>query len=230
MSKINFCVFLPAFNEESSIENCILNIYNFISENNLNASILVVNDGSTDNTLKILTQLKSNIPNLIVHSSQINQGYGEANRIAARIIKNLGFDYALIMDADGTQSPIYISNFIPLMDQGIDFIKATRYSKGGGVKGVPFKRVYISKVGNLLSRFFIKANLTDFTNGFRAIKSSLWSELKSTERGFEVLIEEVYLASKLKVKFGEVPYILESRNEAFSKSKFSYNYKVYIRY
>ena len=230
MSKISFCIFLPAYNEQNGIEQCVRNIHCFLSENNIKASILVVDDGSTDNTLNVLNQLKDQVPNLIIHSYENNQGYGEANRIASTIIQSMGFDYALIMDADGTQAPIYIKNFLPLMENGIDFIKATRYSKGGRVKGVPFKRVLISKFGNRLAGFFIRINLTDFTNGFRAIKSNIWADLKSTERGFEVLIEEVYLASKLNIKFDEVPYVLEARDEVYSKSKFSYKFKVYFRY
>jgi hypothetical protein len=117
------------------------------------------------------------------------------------------------------------------MHEGKDFIKATRYSKGGKVVDVHWKRVWISRIGNRLAKFFIDVPLTDFTNGFRAIKTSLWVKLNTTERGFESLIEEIYLAKKIGgISFEEVPYVLTARIKEGSVSKFTYSLQVYKRY
>ena len=76
------------------------------------------------------------------------------------------------MDADLTQDPKYINDFIDLMNKDIDLIKATRYSNGGGTDGVPFQRKIISLCGNYIAKFFMKLPITDYTNGFRAIKTN----------------------------------------------------------
>lgn len=75
--------------------------------------------------------------------------------------------------------------------------------------------------------------LTDFSNGFRAIRTEAWAKLATTESNFVVLIEEVYLAGKMGLSFAEVPYILTIRKEEGSESKFTYqwsNYWSYLRY
>jgi hypothetical protein len=72
--------------------------------------------------------------------------------------------------------------------------------------------------------------LSDFSNGFRAIRSDKWRQIASTENRFELLIEECYLARKLGLSFGEVPYVLTVRQEPGSTSKFSYRWNVYFNY
>jgi glycosyltransferase involved in cell wall biosynthesis len=228
---LNFCVVLPIFNEQECLSSCIKNISNYLANVKGRTGIIAVDDGSTDDSRSILEMLKADIPNLILAFHETNQGYGGANRTAAKIAHENHFKYALVMDSDGTQAVEYIESFIRPMMDNIDFIKATRYSKGGGVIDVHWKRVLISRIGNKLAGFFMDAPLSDFTNGFRAIKVDLWANLKTTERGFESLIEEVYLARKLKgVSFDEVPYVLTARVIDGSVSKFRYTPSVYKRY
>jgi len=226
----SFCIVLPVYNEASCIESSIRGIINFLSTIAGRTGIIAIDDGSNDGSLDILRRLELIFTNLVVVSHARNLGYGEANRSASKIALQQGFDYAIIMDADGTQDVKYISNFFDPMERGVDFIKATRYAKGGGVEGVPWKRVAISKVGNKLAQCLMGVPLTDFTNGFRAIKSSVWGKLGTTERNFAVLIEEVYLAKRVGVSFSEVPYILVARTEESSQSKFIYSFSVYRNY
>jgi glycosyltransferase involved in cell wall biosynthesis len=228
---VNFCIVLPVYNEQECLSVCVQNIAQYLSKIQGRTGIIAVDDGSTDDSRSILIELKKEIPNLILAFHANNQGYGGANRTAARVAYENKYKYALIMDSDGTQAVDYIGDFLPPMIKNIDFIKATRYSKGGGVIDVHWKRVLISRVGNKLAKFFIDVPLTDFTNGFRAIKTDLWLELKTTERGFESLIDEVYLVKKIKgVSFHEVPYILSARMLDGSVSKFTYTPSVYKRY
>ena len=228
---INFCVVLPIYNEQECLETCIRNIAKYLEKIEGRTGIIAVDDGSTDNSKDILISLQAQIPNLLLIFHEQNQGYGGANRTAAIAAHQNNFEYALVMDSDGTQSVEYIGNFIKPMREGKDFIKATRYSKGGKVIDVHWKRVWISRIGNRLARFFIDVPLSDFTNGFRAIKTDLWVKLLTTERGFESLIEEVYLAKKIgNISFEEVPYVLTARVEEGSVSKFTYSPEVYKRY
>ena len=227
----SFCIVLPVYNESAGIIDCIKNISKHLNGLNIKTGIIAIDDGSSDDSYELMISLSKSLPNLLVVKHNINGGYGAANRTGAKAASDLGFDYALIMDADGTQSVHYIDDFLPYMEAGIDFIKATRYSNGGGVVGVNWKRVWISKIGNKLAQFLMRVPLTDFTNGFRAIKTKIWVNLLSRENGFELLIEEVYLARKLgQITFAEVPYTLTARVELGSQSKFTYSVSVYKNY
>lgn len=226
----NFCVILPMYNEASNAEACIKELSSFLDGVSARTAIIAVNDGSSDGTWEKLNSLTLKHSKLIVANHPENKGYGAANKTAFSLALANGFDYALVMDADRTQRIHYIEGFFEPMRQNVDFIKATRYAKGGGVDGVPFKRWAVSWLGNLFARLVLRVPLTDYTNGFRAIKTELLAQMDCRENGFALLIEEVYQAKKLNATFDEVPYRLTVRADLISNSKFIYSWKVYKSY
>lgn len=226
----SFCIILPLYNEAAEVVRCVEGIAAFLDTVLARTAIVAVDDGSKDASFPLLQDLQGRIKNLIVERHLQNGGYGAANRTGCRVAAEHGFEYGLVMDADGTQDPRFIERFFEPMRQGTDFIKATRYALGGSVEGVPWQRRLVSLVGNKLARRAMGVPLTDFTNGFRAIRTELWRRLSTTERNFAVLVEEVHLARKLGATFGEVPYVLTVRREPGSASKFVYSWPVYRTY
>ena len=226
----SFCVILPMFNEEKGASASIRGIAQFLRGVEARTAIIAVDDGSRDRTLAVLNALKGELPSLIVAAHEKNQGYGAANRTAFAVAVKEGFEYALVMDADGTQSPQYIERFFEPMRAAVDFIKATRYARGGSVTGVRFRRWVISWAGNKLARLVLRLPITDYTNGFRAIRIPILKRLRCKESGFAMLIEEVVQAKKLGATFAEVPYRLTARAKEASASKFVYSGKIYLGY
>ncbi len=218
------------YNEQDSAEKSIGGIADFLSTLHSRTSVIAVNDGSLDNTLGVLQELSKRYPSLIVVNCASNGGYGEANRAGFRAAIEHGFDYAMVMDGDGTQHPVFIEQFLRPMMLSYDFIKATRYSPFSKVEGVSFKRRFISLVGNKMAKVCIRAPITDYTNGFRAIKCTLLARMMTKEKGFSMLIEEVVQGKKLGAKFYEVPYTLTARGKGESMSKFVYSLGVYGSY
>jgi len=226
----SFCVVVPMYNERPDVARCIQRLSNFLEKVPARTAIIAVDDGSTDGTLGELRRLDSEIPNLIVEARPQNGGYGAANRTGFAAALREGFEYAVVIDADGTQDPAYIEGFFAPMRAGSDFIKATRYASGGRVIGVSWRRYVVSWVGNRLARLVLRSNLTDYTNGFRAIRGSLLARLETRETSFVVLLEEIRVARKLRATFAEAPYTLTVRADDGSTSKFSYSWRVYLRY
>ncbi len=226
----SFAVILPMFNEQACAASSIESIHNALKNIPAVTGIIAVNDGSTDSTLLVLESLQERIPGLIVVNREQNGGYGGANRSGFKAAEIEGFEYVLVMDADGTQDPKFIDDFLAPMSKSVDFIKATRYSKHSAVIGVSFQRKFVSWVGNLLARLMLRLPITDYTNGFRAIRTDLANQLDTHERGFAVLVEEVSKAKKLNATFAEVPYTLTARIDPGSQSKFVYSTQVYKNY
>lgn len=227
--KVSFAVVLPMFNEEKNAQACVVGIDNFLKKVKQRTAIIAVNDGSQDKTLEILEKLTPKIPRLIIASHPKNKGYGAANITGAKLAYREKFDYVLFMDADLTQNVKYITPFITEMKKGTDYIKATRYNLGGSVKGVPWKRKVVSRVGNQLAKILFRLPLSDYTNGFRAVKTGLLAQISCRETGFSYLIEEIRKVSKIAKTYAEVPYVLTARVNN-SESKFRYNPKVYYNY
>jgi len=230
INSFSFCIVVPMYNEELNAERCVSAIHEFIGKLKYKSAVIAVNDGSMDKTGEILKKMSNKLNNLIIETHEKNKGYGMANLTGAKRAFKEGYDYALFMDADLTQNVNYIYPFIEEMNKGIDFIKATRYAKGGGVKDVPFNRWVVSRIGNFIIKIFFRLPLTDYTNGFRAVKTCLLSQIECKDRTFSYLIEEVKKISKIAKSYAEVPYILTVRESKYSKSKFQYSPKIYYKY
>ncbi len=228
--KPSFCIIVPMYNEENNVSMCVKTICDFLKKLENRCLLLVVDDGSSDKTLIKLNKLKKKYNNLSLLKHPKNLGYGAANKTGVIFAHKENYKYVLYMDADLTQNTKYIFDFIDLMNQNIDFIKATRYAFGGGSRGVSKFRKIISKGGNLIASIFLRLPITDYTNGFRAIKTDLLVNFENEENGFAYLIEEINKVSKKAKSYAEVPYILSVREDLHSKSKFTYSIDVYLSY
>lgn len=225
----SFVVALPMYNEESYAEKCLRTIFFVLEDLRVPNAVVAVNDGSRDHTLSILERMKPEFERLYVVDHSVNRGYGASIRTAYKFAIEHEFDYVLFMDADLTQDPRCILDFLPHMTNGIDMIKASRYIDGSRVIGVPPFRVVVSSLGNAFARLAFHLPITDYTNGFRAVKTSLARQFDLKENHFPILVEEMWQAKQLAKSYAEVSYSLTTRQNA-GDSKFRYDYKVYARY
>lgn len=225
----SFVLALPMYNEEAYAERCLRAIFPVLDRTRVRNGVVAVNDGSRDHTLSILEKMKLEFERLSVVDHPVNRGYGGSIRTAYQFAIDQEYDYVLFMDADLTQDPLCILDFLPHMVDGVDIIKASRYIEGSRVIGVPRFRIAVSSLGNAFARLAFHLPITDYTNGFRAVKVSLARQFDLKENHFPILVEEMWQAKQLARSYAEVSYSLTTRqNEA--DSKFKYDYKVYARY
>lgn len=217
------------FNEACIANEVVIRLRKSLVVENWPGVIIAVDDGSHDNTFATLSKLKAKCE-LHVFQHNKRRGYGAACWTGIRAALGLGVTYAVVMDGDGTQDPNDLKNFFPLMNQGIDLIKATRYRLGGKAIGVPWWRRTISWAGNWIARGVLRCGISDYTNGFRAIHRDLAMAIIPKTSGFEVLVEEVRLAKNHGFSVGEVPYVLRNRKKGHSVSKFTYGLPTYRKY
>jgi len=109
-------------------------------------------------------------------------------------------------------------------------IKATRYSGGGGVSGVPAYRVVISRVGNWIAGLLFGLPVHDCTNGFRAARTEILKRMTLTENRFPIIMEELYWCKYLARTFAEVPVTLTNRDAALRPTSFAYRPSVFWQY
>lgn len=230
---LKVCIIIPMYNEEAIVRQSIETILPYVQKLPYPTTLLVVDDGSRDRTAGIVKECIAQVGDtniLTILSHERNLGYGAAVRTGIRYAIEHGYDWALFMDSDLTNHPKYLKLFYAKMAQGCDYIKATRYRKGGGMQGVAFKRRAFSKVGNLVGRLLFQVPLSDVTNGFRAVHMDILRKLDLKENGFAIIMEELYQAKRYVKKFGEVPYVLTERTTGQGQTHFSYTWRTLWRY
>lgn len=161
---------IPAYNEENNILNVVNKINSYNNDNNTNYDIIVINDGSKDNTEKILCD------NNINHIKLVNNlGIGGAVQTGYKYALDNKYDIAIQFDGDGQHDVNYIKDIIkPIIDDNINMVIGSRFIDKTASK---FKSSKARRVGINLISFFIKLvtrkKIYDTTSGFRAVDKNL---------------------------------------------------------
>jgi len=131
-------------------------------------------------------------------------------------------DIIVSIDADLSYDPKYIIDFVEVLRQetDIDLVLASPYMPGGGVKGVPFLRLWISKLGNKILRFAMPNRIYTSTSIFRAYRKKVLDSLELESDGKEIHLEILSKAIALGFRVKEIPLILMGREKGKSKFKF----------
>lgn len=223
-------VIVPMLNESDGAQLCVERITAVLASSVPGGMLIVVDDGSSDGTGALLDDLRRTHATLEVIHHDRNLGYGAALRSGAERAQKLGATWVLFMDSDLTNPPEDIVRFVDAMNSSVDYVKATRYGEGGSVRDVPLKRRLISQIGNLFAGVLFCLPLSDFTNGFRAIRVSYFVQMPLQERGFSIIMEEAYWAEKLGLRSSEIPTTLSNRSDQIRGSSFHYKPAVIYSY
>jgi glycosyltransferase involved in cell wall biosynthesis len=176
--QLKVCLIIPTYNNSKTLRRVIDGALNYI------ADIIVVNDGSTDETASILTGYN----NIILISHSQNRGKGYALRSGFREALQRGFDYAITIDSDGQHFPADIPLFLDALEKnGPVLLIGNRDMTQAGVPGK-------SSFGNKFSNFWFKVetgiSLDDTQSGFRLYPLQLLPQKFYTKK-FEFEIEVI---------------------------------------
>jgi dolichol-phosphate mannosyltransferase len=215
-------IVVPMYNEIVGAETCIRRVLSVIPGLALPAELIVVDDGSRDGTGELLDKLRGMLETSFTVVHKTNGGYASALLTGARAARDRNDDYVLFMDSDLTNPPEHIARFLPSIRRGIDLVKGNRFSQGGDMAAVPWRRRIFSVCGNLIARALFRMGIPDCTNGFRAIRTQLYLDMPLNDRGFSVILEELYWAKRAGASVVSVPTSLSSRADDQRASLFLY--------
>ena len=210
-------IVLPAYNEEESLPPLLHRINEACNLYKWDASVLVVNDGSRDNTLNVARGFKGDIP-VEVLDIQPNSGLANAinNGIRTAIIGLKDTDIVVTMDADDSQTPFLIQRMALQIAEGSDLVIASRYQPGARIKGLKKSRKFFSWAAGLLFRFAVGfEGIKDYTCGFRAYRVDMlrktiayYGDKFITQKGFGCMVEVLLKVASQSATMNEVPMIL----------------------
>ena len=204
-------IIIPVYNEENTILKILEKINNeVLSLKEYNFEIIVVDDGSSDNTKNLLEQNKHNYNTLISHSK--NTGKGFAVKTATKAAKN---DIILIQDADLEYLPENYRNLlIPFERVNADVVYGSRFRTTHYNRVLNFWHYIANNIITLLSNMLTNLNLSDVEVGYKLFKKDVLNQINLNENSFGFEIEVTHKLSKIKpkIKFFETGISYNARN------------------
>jgi glycosyltransferase involved in cell wall biosynthesis len=216
-------IIIPCYNEENNLKRGVLaDVAQFLKTVDFDYEVLVCNDKSTDNSLKITQDFAKNNPKFKV----LNLPKGGKPGAIWGGIQQAKYPWVLFTDMDQSTPLKEINKLLPYFDQNYDIVIGSR---GGHRQGHSFIRLLGSKVFSATRNILLRSNITDTQCGFKSIKLDLAKKIfpklaviKSIQNGsgwrvsaFDV--EILFIAQKMGQKIKEVE--VEWKNEDTSTTK-----------
>lgn len=195
MSNESISAFFPAYNDSHTIGGLVRNTLKLLPRLTDDYEVIVINDGSADDTGKVLAELQAEFPQHVrIVTHEQNRGYGGALRSGfATASKDLVF----YTDGDGQYDPMELELLVKRMGPSVGFVNGYKRSRND-----PWHRIAIGWLYNRFARFIFGIQLRDIDCDFRLIRRSLLEELHLRSTSGTICVE---LVKKLEM----CPYLVE---------------------
>ena len=182
MKKLSILV--PAYNEAKTIHLILNKVKDVQLLNNIEKEIIIVNDCSTDNTIKVVEKYisENNEMNIRLFNQEYNQGKGAAIHKAIELATG---DYLIVQDADLEYDPREYNGLIkPVLEGFADVVYGSRFMGGNPHRILFFWHSIGNGVLTTLSNMFTNLNLTDMETCYKLMRSDIAKNLKLKEKRF----------------------------------------------
>ena len=226
-------IIVPTYNEAKNILNLIDSIQNNLPDN-IHAEIIVVDDNSPDGTGKLVENYyNENINDNLILNTKQRQVYDNYPKTSVKVVHRVSknglvsailqgiesstSDYIIVMDADFSHPAEMIPNMInELKKSDTDIVIASRYVRGGSIKGWPIKRKLISKGAVKIAQYVLRVkDINDPMSGFFGFKRDITENITIDTTGYKILLEILVKAKNARVR--EIPYTFRDRQNGESK-------------
>ncbi|MCK9393874.1 MAG: dolichyl-phosphate beta-glucosyltransferase [Candidatus Paceibacterota bacterium] len=198
-------IIIPAFNEEKRLLSTLYEIFNYLKLEQIKAEVIIVNDGSTDNTSLIIENVFEEFDNLKLINLEKNYGKGFA--VKTGVLSASG-EIVIFLDADNSTSLSHIKEVVTLIGDGYEVVIGSRDTKGSNVvEKQPLVRLGIGKIFSLFTKNIGLSTYNDTQCGFKGFKSESAKDIfsRTTIRGFAFDIEVLCIAQKYEFRIKELP-------------------------
>ncbi|MCK9151774.1 glycosyltransferase [Methanobacterium alcaliphilum] len=209
-------VIIPMYDEEENVGNTLSQVNSILDNFFDKYEIIVVDDGSSDRTFELVSEIITKSPSIKIIKHSINQGMGKALRSG---FKEASGDIIVTLDADLSYDPRDIPLLVKELGDSIDIVVGSQYMPGGETENIPFFRLFLSRMANKIVGYSMNGNLSTVTGIFRAYKKEILDSIEMESNGTEINPEILSKANALGYKIKEVPVKLKGRVLGKSKIK-----------
>jgi glycosyltransferase involved in cell wall biosynthesis len=230
-----YFVIMPAYNAGKTIEQVFARIPR--EARSKIARYIVVDDGSTDNTLEVLDQIRSRFPDLVVLQHERNMGYGAAEKTLLNYALEHDAEIAILLHADGQYAPEKISDLIvPLKTGQADMVQGSRMLGGKARKGgMPLYKYVANKTLTWIENMAFGLSMAEYHSGYmlyhrRALEAIDFNRLSGS---FDFDLEMIVAAKVLGLRVAELPIPTRYGDEVSHLNPIKYGFdvlKVVYRY
>ncbi|MDR3195309.1 MAG: polyprenol monophosphomannose synthase [Endomicrobium sp.] len=207
-------VVVPTYNEASNIKLMIDEILDCGAD----ADVLIVDDMSTDGTYKIVEEISKTNNKVHLFLRREKKGRGYAGKDGFLKALDMGADYIIEMDGDGSHSPKYIPEFLKTIEN-CDVVIGSRYVNGGKDEERSIIRQVVSNFSRRYLSFVLGVKIQDPTSGYRMFKRAALAKFAAelTASNPFIITEVLYKIKKNNLKVKEYPIMFLARFSGKSK-------------
>ena len=198
-------IVIPAYNEAERLPAMLLDLKSFLKDSDLDSEVIIVNDGSKDNTVNVIKDFFTDFNDIRLINNSENRGKGYA--VKTGMLEASG-DYKMFADADGATPFKEILKLLPELKNGNDVVIASRALADSQIK-TSFFRKFRGRVFNFLVNTILGLNLSDMQCGFKVFSKKAADTIfvNQTLDGFAFDIEILHKAKKNGFSIKEVPVV-----------------------
>jgi dolichyl-phosphate beta-glucosyltransferase len=196
-------IVIPAYNEENRLPTTMERVVHFLDKQPFTSEILVVENGSNDQTFEIAQQFASGHQNVhVLRNGQRGKGLAIQHGVKAAVGK-----YVFLCDADLSMPIEEISKFIPPKLEEVDIAIASREAHGSVRYNEPYYRHFTGRVFNTLIRLLVLPRLQDTQCGFKCLRADVARDIfrYQTLTGWAFDVELLYIARYHGYRIAEIP-------------------------
>jgi len=161
-------VLIPARNEEDCIGEVLAGLSRTLTIERIEHEIIVVDDGSTDNTFNVVSKLAVAFPPIRVVKNTGRHGFGMAIRHGIDQVRG---DSIVIVMADGSDSPQDVVACFRKLQEGYDCVFGSRFIAGSHIIDYPRYKLLLNRLANLFVKTIFRYRYNDTTNAFKMYRS-----------------------------------------------------------
>ena len=211
-------VFFPAYNDSGTIASLVITAVQSASKLTPNYEVIVVDDGSSDSTAQILSELARVYPQLKIVTHPVNRGYGGALRTG---FASASKDVIFYTDGDAQYDPSEMELLWPMMTAGVDLVNGYKISRSD-----PLHRIVIGRIYHHTVKILFGLRVRDVDCDFRLLRRSIFDRVRLEKNSGVICLEMMKKIQDAGFRIVEVP--VHHYHRAHGQSQF-FNFRRVIR-